>query len=52
MQEYRNTQTETNQITDVQLPTQELTDVKSLVICMYTTINHISNITGRYSTRV
>ena len=34
VQENRNTQTETNQITDVQLPTLELADVKSLVICI------------------
>ena len=30
MQEYRDTQTEINQLTDVQLPTLELADVKSL----------------------
>ena len=51
VQEYRDTQTEINQLTDVQLPTLELADVK--FFCdLYTTINYISNITGRYNTRV
>ena len=32
VQDYRDTQTEINQLTDVQLPTLELTDVKSLLL--------------------
>ena len=32
VQEYRNTQTEINQLTDVQLPTLELADIKSLAL--------------------
>ena len=34
VQEYRDTQTEINQLTDVQLPTLELADIMSLVICI------------------